>query len=200
MGRSSTWEQTTATFLILPSALLPAAYPAAVQAHQHWLLDLRCSWSLLSGSGACLLGLLLLLRRSLLAMLIGEQTDLFGTDLGSSEPLEQAARHAIRPGTPGQHGCFLQGLADRSSFQVDEQLIGRTPATPASLAAKASARHQDASERRGYAPAHGSLQSALLFPTVRTGRPLIFPLFDGLLQRLAHGKLPSFLDLLFHFG
>jgi len=54
--------------------------------------------------------------------------------------------------------------------------------------------------RRGYAPAHGSLQSALLFPTVRARGPLIFPVADGLFQRRAHGLLPGFLDLLFHLS
>jgi hypothetical protein len=85
-------------------------------------------------------------------------------------------------------------------FSSAPQAIGWTPALPAPEASKTPSRHLHASERRGYAPAHGSLQSALLFPTVRARGRLLFPVSDGPFQRLAHGLLTGLLDLLFHLG
>src|SRR5690348_11445286 len=117
-------------FALHPSALLPAPHPAAIQPHQHGLLCLRCCWSLLRRRGAGPLGLLLLLHRSLLAAPVGEQPNFFGTDLGSTDPLEQVGCYAIRPRTGREHGCFLQGPTDRASLELGEQASGRTPAPP----------------------------------------------------------------------
>ena len=50
---------------------------------------------------------LLLVCRTLLALPVGQQTDLFRTDLGATQPLEHGARRSIRPRTPRQPSCFL---------------------------------------------------------------------------------------------
>jgi hypothetical protein len=141
-----------------------------------------------------------LLHRSLLTAPIGQQTDLFGTDLGSTQPPEQAARRSIGPGAAGQHGRFLQGLADRSSFQLAEQARGWTPATHTPLTAKAPTWHLYPPEDGRDHPARRSFQATLLLATMGTGRGLVFPLPDSLFQRFSHSLLPCFLDLLFHLS
>jgi hypothetical protein len=69
---------------------------------------------------------------------------------------------------------------------------------PTPVTAKTPSWYLHASEGRGYGPAHGSLQSALLPATARARGLVLFLLSDGLFQCLAHGLLTSFLDLLFH--
>jgi hypothetical protein len=56
-----------------------------------------------------------------------------------------------------------------------------------------------APERRGNHPTHRAFHPPLLFPATRAASCLLFPLSYGLLQRLSHGLLPCFLDLLLHF-
>ncbi len=157
------------------SSLLPTAHPSAIHSHQHWRLCLLTR--LLAGTSLApdLLRLLLLGVRSLLALRIGQQTDLFGTDLGSTPLLQQPTCHARGPRTPGQQCRLLQGLADRSPFKVFEQIIGWTSPAPTSLTTKAPTLHLDASEHRRADPAHCPLQSALLAATMRTRPPLLFP-------------------------
>jgi hypothetical protein len=140
----------------------------------------------------------LLLHRSLLAAPIGQQTDLFRTDLRSTQPLEQAARRSIGPRASGQHGRFLQGLADGSSLELVEQAVGWTPPPQTRLTTKAPSQHPHPSEGRGQHPSRRSFQSALLGSTVWPRLLLVFPVADGLFQRLAHRLLPCLLDLLFH--
>jgi len=142
----------------------------------------------------------LLLHGSLFAVVIGQQTDLFHTDLGATEPLERAARHTIGPGTSYEHRRLLQGHTDRSSLQLGEQPVGWTPAPLTVLAPKTSSLDLHTPKDGCYHPAHGSLQSSLLVATLWARRVLLFPVSDGLFQSLSHGLLTGLLNLLFHLG
>src|SRR6266700_7099231 len=66
------------------------------------------------------------------------------------------------------------------------------------LAAKAPSRHLHPPESRRDCPAHGSLQSALLFATMRARGVLVFSFPDRLFERLSHPLLTCFLNTLFH--
>jgi hypothetical protein len=154
----------------------------------------------LGSSGTDLLSFRLLVPRSLLAAPIGQQTDFFRTDLGSTQPLEQGGSYTIGLRAPCQHGGLLQGDTDRSSLQLGEQRVGWTASTQASLTAKAPSRHLDASELGGKDAACRSLQPTLRCATVWACRVLIFPVSDGLFHGLTHGLLTCPLNVLFHLG
>src|SRR6266852_924565 len=142
----------------------------------------------------------MLVLRSLLALPIGQQTDFFRTDLGSTQPLEQVGSHTIGPRATCQHGGLLQGDTDRSTLQLGEQGVGWTASTQAPLTAKAPSRHLDASELGGKDSACRSLQPALRCATVWARRVLIFPVSDSLFHGLSHGLLTCLLNALFHLG
>jgi hypothetical protein len=97
-------------------------------------------------------------------------------------------------------GRFLQRGTDGPSFQLGEQLIGWTPTPLTPLATKASSLGLHPSKDGCDHPAHGSLHSALLVTTRRARLVLILPVSDGLFHGLAHGRLPGFLNALFHLG
>src|SRR2546421_11774824 len=64
-----------------PALLLPTTHPAPIQSDQHRMLSGLDGFGPLVSRGADALRLRLLLRRLLLAMPVGQETDLFGTDL-----------------------------------------------------------------------------------------------------------------------
>ncbi len=141
----------------------------------------------------------MLLLGALFALLIGEQAQFFGTDIGPAQFLQHPARHAIRPRCPGQDGGFLEWLADRASFEVAEQASDGTPAVQTRLTPEAPSRHFHPPKERGDAPAHRAFQSVLL-AAVRTPAVLVFPLPDRLFQGRSHRLLPAFVYLLFHLA
>src|SRR6266436_2709023 len=192
MGRSSTWEQTTATFPSIPPRCSrlhtqPPSNPTSMGCSAFCAdgASLAGEAHARSASSCCCTA------RCLPPRLVSRRI--------SSALICAPLSRSIGPRASGQHGRLLQGSTDGSSLELGEQAGGWTGPAPTPQTAKAPARYFDAPEARCDHPACRSFQAALRVPTVRTGPLLILPLPDGLFQGRAHGLLARFLNLLFHF-
>jgi len=148
--------------------------------------------------GALPLGLLLLVCRSLLALSVGQQPDLFRTDHGSTQLAQHLTGNSIGPRRTGEDGSLAVSACSRLLLPVSKQVPGRTPTKPTLRASQASSSDLHTPEGGSNYPTHAAFYTSLFSPTAWATGCLLFPLAHRLLQRLAHGELPGFLDVVFH--